>query len=277
MLYQDYSLPFELIRLKDNTFPKLLAKEIICNRYTPHTKYEKSLKAISNCLNYLSDNVVVYFDSNLIIESYYLLTHKVLAKKRANAIVETYYEYINCSLEENLLMILETISKVIYYSKKEFAILISNYLFIKMAGYSIKITKNMTPIIQNMFITKENILNLIVYFHHYSKPKVKENYMSREEIFKFFRNERELLLIRFPIKRLFLFGSYADGMKNSHSDLDLLVIFNDEVTMMESLSLKNKLTDYIENQLKINVDIINFQYAMNYMDYMSLNKILTIY
>ena len=66
-------------------------------------------------------------------------------------------------------------------------------------------------------------------------------------------------------------------MHHNHSDLDLLVIFNDSITNGEKVILIKKLEKYIEEKLKIPTDVINLEYAIASMDFMSLNRILTIY
>lgn len=273
----NYTLPFEIIRLRDNSFPKLLAKEIIDSVRRPATKIEKELKAVSNCLNYLNNNFLLEISDELITEAYYLLTHRILKSEKVKRIVRTYYEYLNCDFAENLVMILEEIQRVIHFSKIEFAILMTHLFILRETGNYISITKNMRKILQNMLDNRDNILSAIIYFKQNLRQESDFNSLNKDDIMEYFYLNREELTLRFPLKRLYLFGSYADGMKNQTSDLDLLVIFDDNVTMMESVSLKNKLTEYLECKLGIHVDIIHFQYAMDYMDYMSLNKILTIY
>lgn len=273
----NYSLPFEMIRLKDNSFPKLLAKEIILNVKEPITKIERELKSISNTLVLLSNSVEMSFTDELIMDSYYLLTHKRLNRKRAKSIVIKYYENIDLDTEEILLSLLETIDKTIFYSKSFFALLLIDYLFLKKYKKHISITKRMRPLLLRMLKSKTDMVMTILEFKQGLKDEHKGNTLNLSDIYKFFYNNKEHIRMIFPIKRLYLFGSFADGMKNEKSDLDLLVIFNDEITGMQSLSIKNKLIEYLNTQLDINVDVIEFHYAMNYMDYMSLKKIKTIY
>lgn len=273
----NYSFPFEIMRLKDETFPKLLAKEIILNKRQALTKAERELKSISNSLIYLTCNVSSEIAVSLIKESYYLLTHKQLRKAKASKIVNKYYEYINCDLEELIVNLLEELNICIHYSKIQYAILLIYFLFLKKRKEVVVITKNMKPLILQMLKDKGKLMELLRLFKNSSIENNGIKRLDKNEVLDYFSRNRRELKLRYPIKRLYLFGSYADGMNNENSDLDLLVIFNDEVTGVESLSLKNSLTEYLENQLQTHIDIIQFQYAMDYMDIMSLNKILTIY
>lgn len=273
----NYSFPFEIMRLKDSTFPKLLAKEIILNKRQALTKAERELKSISNSLIYLTSNVSSEIAVPLIKESYYLLTHKQLNKDKASKIVSKYYEYIDCDLEELIINLLEELNVSIHYSKIQYALLLIYFLFLKKRKEVVVITKNMKPLILQMLKDKGKLMELLRLFKNSSIENNGIKRLDKNEVLDYFSRNRRELKLRYPIKRLYLFGSYADGMNNENSDLDLLVIFNDEVTGVESLSLKNSLTEYLKNQLKTHVDIIQFQYAMDYMDIMSLNKILTIY
>lgn len=57
----------------------------------------------------------------------------------------------------------------------------------------------------------------------------------------------------YPLKKVKLFGSYADNKANDDSDIDLLVEFNNnEITLLTLTGLKYRLEDL----LGINVDII---------------------
>ena len=58
----------------------------------------------------------------------------------------------------------------------------------------------------------------------------------------------------YDVKRIILFGSYADGRNTPQSDIDLIVEFNSEnVSLLTIASLKYKL----EELLGIDVDVIH--------------------
>ena len=58
---------------------------------------------------------------------------------------------------------------------------------------------------------------------------------------------------QYPIKRIFLFGSYATGTNTPNSDVDLLVEFDTEsVSLLTISSFKNN----IEEMLSLPVDVI---------------------
>lgn len=56
----------------------------------------------------------------------------------------------------------------------------------------------------------------------------------------------------YPISELGIFGSYARGEQRSDSDLDVLVAFDEPVTLFDLVRLENELT----NELGVEVDLV---------------------
>ena len=56
----------------------------------------------------------------------------------------------------------------------------------------------------------------------------------------------------YPISELGIFGSYARGEQHSDSDLDVLVAFEEPVTLFDLVRLENELTD----ELGVEVDLV---------------------
>jgi uncharacterized protein len=62
------------------------------------------------------------------------------------------------------------------------------------------------------------------------------------------------ILIKNNVSRLSVFGSYARGNENKKSDLDLLVSFDQEKSLMDFIGLKIEL----EKKLKLNIDLLTY-------------------
>lgn len=76
----------------------------------------------------------------------------------------------------------------------------------------------------------------------------------------------------FPIKKAFLFGSYAEGTHTNHSDVDILVEFlTPAISLLTLSSLKYRL----QEELKIEVDIIHGPLEQNSL--ISLGKVISVY
>ena len=76
----------------------------------------------------------------------------------------------------------------------------------------------------------------------------------------------------YPITKIILFGSYADGTNTEHSDIDLLVEFE---TMAVSLLTIADIKYKIEDILGVDVDIIHAPLPEGAM--IDINKAVEIY
>ena len=75
----------------------------------------------------------------------------------------------------------------------------------------------------------------------------------------------------FPIKRMDLFGSYANGTSTDKSDVDLLVEFTQPITLITLCSLKLRM----EELLGISVDVIHAPISEDSM--IELDKVVALY
>ena len=89
------------------------------------------------------------------------------------------------------------------------------------------------------------------------------------------RNIRESvndIIVKYPIKKISLFGSYADGNATEDSDIDLLVEF---LSSNVSLFMLYNIKDEIENKLHKEVDLIHSPIDENSL--IKINKVIDIY
>jgi predicted nucleotidyltransferase len=80
------------------------------------------------------------------------------------------------------------------------------------------------------------------------------------------------VIAKYPIKKVSLFGSYAEGSADEDSDVDLLVEF---FTANVSLFMLNTIKDEIENKLHKEVDLIHAPVDEDSL--IKLNKVVDIY
>ncbi|MBR2138160.1 MAG: nucleotidyltransferase domain-containing protein [Bacilli bacterium] len=274
-----YNLPFYIYKINNRRVQKVRFKDIVLDKEIPNSYEEAHYKEITDTYMFLMNNVKSNIDISLFIKSYFLLTNKRISKKNAFKLLEIYYLYKDCNIVELLLFLLEEISKQIRFRRNEYGLLIVNYFFKKYEDEEIEIYQSMFNSLRVMFSNKENIIAALLMLKRSLNYKSEQGFINikKEEILDFFHINKKEVKDRFLIKRLFLFGSFSENMNHNHSDLDLLVIFNDSITNGEKIILIKKLEKYIEEKLKIPTDVINFEYAITSMDFMSLNKILTIY
>jgi len=75
---------------------------------------------------------------------------------------------------------------------------------------------------------------------------------SLKEIKKILRNNFELLRENYKVKNIGFFGSYVRGEQEKRSDIDILVEFEEPVSLLKLVSLENFLTDF----MGIKVDLV---------------------
>ena len=73
-----------------------------------------------------------------------------------------------------------------------------------------------------------------------------------------------------------MYGSYAKEKVTPQSDLDLLVIFDKELLPLEKGMVIKNLTDYLENKIKIHLDILDFTHALENLDISEMENLITI-
>lgn len=76
---------------------------------------------------------------------------------------------------------------------------------------------------------------------------------------------------KYPIKRVVLFGSRADGTNSENSDIDLIIEFTAPITLLTLGMLQTEL----EEMLKLEVDIIHGPIRED--DLIEINKEIELY
>lgn len=274
-----YNLPFSITKIKSYNIPKIKAKSIICNKDPPLLKEELTLKRIANTMRYLNDNLVSMIDNNLFIDSYFLLSGKKLTKSKAIALKEEYYKHLHLCEIERLFYILQVVNRIIYFQKIEFAILLINYFFYRDYGIQIVLYPALFSCIKEMFRSSENLMMCLLRLKselNQEKRSITQN-ITLDDLKRYFNDNQNQILCRFPINRLYIFGSFAEGSNHIQSDLDILVIWNKETNFTQDDLQRKELAKYLSQHLNIDVDVLSFHFAIETMDVMSINKIISIY
>lgn len=76
----------------------------------------------------------------------------------------------------------------------------------------------------------------------------------------------------FPIKKVSLFGSYADGTADETSDVDLLVEFDSPSVSLFTIS---DIKSAMEDELRIDVDVVHAPVVNESL--LKLNKVIELY
>lgn len=69
---------------------------------------------------------------------------------------------------------------------------------------------------------------------------------------KVLKNEKEYLREEYKVSRIGVFGSYVRGEETEDSDLDILVDFDEPVSLFDLVEMEN----YLEDKLGVEVDLV---------------------
>ncbi|HYF81785.1 MAG TPA: nucleotidyltransferase domain-containing protein [Clostridia bacterium] len=86
------------------------------------------------------------------------------------------------------------------------------------------------------------------------------------------KNSISDIMVKYPIKKISLFGSYADGSASEESDIDILVEF---LSPNVSLFLLSDIKNEIESRLNREVDLIHA--PVDEYSLIEINKVVDIY
>ena len=78
----------------------------------------------------------------------------------------------------------------------------------------------------------------------------------------------------YPVKKVQLFGSYADGLATEKSDVDILVEFSEwPVSALDFCGFQQEVSDYLNTK----VDILRYPLSKDASTYMTIQKMVSIY
>ena len=86
-----------------------------------------------------------------------------------------------------------------------------------------------------------------------------------------FKEAMKLISRSYPIERVYLFGSRADGTNKSDSDVDLIIEFSKRVSLLTISSVKIEL----EEMLNLDVDIVHG--PLRETDLIEVKKVVELY
>ncbi len=265
-------------RLVGYGLPHERFKRIILDDYKAEAKEEKEVKQFANAYLHVLNNINQSVTKEMIQESYYLLTHEILDEQISKQILEVYYMYYDENSHYIAMMIHFKVLELVKTRKIEFAFMISNLIMFKKERYPLIPYEYIFDIYQKT-IKQKNKDKLMVLFSEMevtSKPYANHSNLSKEEIIWKIKEARKQLIQEYHIKKLYLYGSYAKEKTNIQSDLDLLVMLDKEMLPLEKGIVMKNLTDYLENKIKIHVDIIDFSHALENLDINEMENIITI-
>lgn len=252
-------------------------KMICLDQYKAESKMELNLKSFSDAFLYLNNNVNQLFSKAIISKSYYLLANEILEDEIINEILETYYKFYDTEDFYLISLVHFKILELFTVRKFEFAFMITNYIMLKRNK---KLLIPYPYMYQSYFsaIKNKQIQKLMLIFKdiEVSNDSVLNTYLSKKDLLNEIIKHKDVLINRFNISKMYLYGSFSKEKTLKTSDLDLLVIFDEKIVNFEKKEKKQKLAEYLNQKLNIKIDLIEFTSAIENLDLNEMENIITI-
>lgn len=121
-----------------------------------------------------------------------------------------------------------------------------DYIKSNYCTYLFRIKKSNTEIINKL----DSLDNRNAYITNLILNDIKPSILSIKEI----KDRIKLIIDKYDIKDVYLFGSYARGEANSNSDIDIYCSSGNLKTLFDEINLKEELKEVLNK----NVDVITF-------------------
>lgn len=273
-----YRFVEEVLKLRKINLPHERFKLIVLDEYKIETKEEGSVKSFADAYLYLLNNLNQVLTIDIIITTYYLLTKTKLNKKIAEKIITLFYLHYDETEHYLSALIHFTVLENVCKKRIEFAFMLSNYIMIK---------RNETVLIPFKIIhrnyyesIKEKNINKLMYLFAQMERRIKfniiSNNISKYKIIDFIKEKQNEIRLRFGVLKLFLYGSFSKEKRVNISDLDLLIIYEENLLNFERKKNNEELKKYLKDKLSINIDLIDFTHAMKNLDKKEMENIITL-
>ena len=260
-------------KLSHEEYKKIALNQSDCDSYL-----HRKVKRVANAYLYVLNNYHRYLTIELLEQIYFLLTNKKLNNEISKNILKIYYKNKDEYSFTLASLIHLYICKSLKYEKYAFAFIITNLVMLKKKRYPLipysKVSQHYKKIVKANDIEK-----LIQLFHVMETPLKKSitpSSISIDKIYNTINDHKQILTDKYCVEKLFLYGSYAKDLITVASDIDFLIVFNDDVDYKKQHELIDKLNQYLNSIFEISIDIIEFNHALNYLDISEMEKMKKI-
>lgn len=268
---------FYILKLSEYKIPIMKIDQIVTDNIKCLTEEELYIKKLANTLYYVMNNYHQVFNKELLNQLYYLLTNSFLDEQIINNIIEKYYENIDNSVYYLIAVIHMFIINNVKKNKIEFAFIISEFIILNKNN-TLLIPRDFVHLEYNKAIENNNFalfVKLIFDMEYIINDKYPCKY-TKEEIIQKIKEVKNKLIKEFDVKKLFLFGSFAKDTNNESSDVDFLVILDDNLINVERLKQVDYIKEFLSKELECRVDVLDFSYALENLGENEMENIVTL-
>lgn len=254
----------KILRYWNMDFSHERFKAIIFSMEEYQTPLEEKIKNYYDAYMYLLMNHKSPFTSAFIRKFYYIIFEKELEESIALKIAS---RYIFLSTETKIMKAIELhfyvyslLSDLKEFERWLISLMFLNYALVKQGipcVYLIRTDLEKYAKYRNDKEKLKTMLYNVILFSKFQKKSYTKQLrkITLEEIEEVFRKKRELLQERYKIEHIFLYGSFAKDTARLDSDLDLFVIFKEDISYQEKMQYKEGLVNYLTSEFCRYVDI----------------------
>ena len=244
-------------------------KDIIYEKCNFNTDLEIKIKHYYDAFMFLVNNKKTAIMASFLSTFYYVITNEELDKDKGTKLASKYF-YISDDdpLNKAIIFHLEfykELSHLEEYERTLMSIMMFNYILVKFDIPLIHmVKKDVLKYIKyrDMYIEENKrylyeFLKDLMIKNKYQEKSFYKNLkeLSLYDIEKTILEEKDRLINEYKVESIMVFGSFYKGDYRMDSDIDLLVIMNEEMLYKDKLDKLKGLNEYLQNKFNRYVDI----------------------
>ncbi|MCM1131735.1 MAG: nucleotidyltransferase domain-containing protein [Roseburia sp.] len=254
----------KILRFYDLNISHERFKGVIYSNDEFQTPLEEKIKNYYDAYMFLLMNHKTPFTSSIIQKFYYIIFEKEIDPSLALKISS---KFIYLSNESKIfkaidlhLFVYSLLEEVKEYERWMISLMFFNYILVKEGipcVYFVRSDLEKYLAYQgNQKKLKELLYNVVIYSKFQKKSYTnKLKNISVEDIDTFFLKNREYIQETYKIEHIFLYGSFAKNTARKDSDIDLLVVFKEDMNYEDKMNYKDELVKYLTKEFCRYVDI----------------------
>ena len=253
-------------------------KQIIKDKTQALSVEEKEVRNLTDAFTYIVNNVNQTFSKETINKSYYMLNLEVMDEEKQEEILKTYYKYSDESIYLRVAKIQNKIIELKINKKIEYSLLLANLIMLKKSRGILITYPNISEIYKEALINRneEKLMLLYSRLETISNSENESKEIDVEKINEYIKRNKNYILARYHVEKLYLYGSFAKNTMNKNSDIDFLVILEEDIINIEKARIIKELIEYLTKEIGIKVDIIDFTHAMKVLEINEMENIITL-
>ncbi len=253
-------------------------KQIIKDKTQALSVEEKEVRNLTDAFTYIVNNVNQTFSKETINKSYYMLNLEVMDEEKQEEILKTYYKYSDESIYLRVAKIQNKIIELKINKKIEYSLLLANLIMLKKSRGILITYPNISEIYKEALINRneEKLMLLYSRLETISNSENESKEIDVEKINEYIKRNKNYILARYHVEKLYLYGSFAKNTMNKNSDVDFLVMLEEDIINIEKERIIKELIEYLTKEIGIKVDIIDFTHAMKVLEINEMENIITL-